>query len=255
MTSPRLLRVHALMLIALATSACADVKTGTDGTNAEIPESYIRADPHPRLVLEVDAVEGITPRDAASSYAVERLGAVLDKPEGIEWTADGTLTPGGSDHVWTFVELQELADESYDLEVDDDTAKIHVIYVDGSYENPGVLGVAWANRHLVMFAERLEESCDRPLIGERLCAVAESSVLLHELGHVIGLVDNGVEMVEPHKDAEHGAHDESDECVMYWAYEGVDIIDVLADRLSLGGSSAELDFGPNCQADLAAVRD
>lgn len=245
-----------LLLLALLAGGCLDAATtknnGTGGGgDAAIPESYIRAEPHGRLVFELDTVEGVAPRQASLNYAAERLGAVLEKPDGLEWTADETISSRGADHVWTFEELETLADETFDLEVDDGTAKIHVIYVDGSYENENVLGVAWANRHLVMFSGTLESSCDRPLVGESLCEVAESSVLLHELGHVVGLVDNGVEMVEPHADEEHGAHDESDECVMYWAYEGVGVIDVLASRLT--GSSPELDFGPNCKADLAAV--
>ena len=245
----------ALLLLALLASACVDADTkqnnGKGGGSAAIPASYIRAEPHSRLVFELDTIEGVTPRTASMDYAAERLGAVLEKPGGLEWTADETIASRGADHVWTFDELQTLADETFNLEVEADTAVIHVIYVDGSYEDENVLGVAWANRHLVMFSGTLENSCDRPLVGESLCEVAESTVLLHELGHVVGLVDNGVDMVEPHADEEHGAHDESDECVMYWAYEGVGVIDVLASRLT--GSSPELDFGPNCKADLAAV--
>lgn len=217
-----------------------------------ITNTYITSTDQTRLVFELDVVEGESARQAAKDYVVAKLGAVVDKPDGLEWKSDGTFASRGADHKWTFSELQKLAKEQLDLEVPANTSKIHVMYVDGTYEDGNVLGVAWANKHLVMFSDVLEANCSRPLLGDRLCAAAESSVLLHEVGHVIGLVDNGVEMVEDHKDAEHGAHDSNEDCVMYWAYDGVQVLDVIASRLT--GTSSELDFDAACKADLAAAR-
>lgn len=226
---------------------------GNNGGAPPVPEAYIRGDQATRLVFELDTVDGITAREAARDYVSQKLGAVVDKPDGIEWVSDGTIESRGADHVWTFDELEELAYDQFGLEVAEGTEKIHVMYVDGSYEEDNVLGLAFSNRHIVMFHDVLDASCSRPLLRERLCPPAESSVLLHEVGHVIGLVDNGVDMVADHKDADHGAHDVSEDCVMFWAYEGVGIIDVVEARLT--GTSPELDFGEACKADLAAVRE
>ncbi len=217
-----------------------------------LPDDYIRSEQASHLVFELDAVAGIAPRAAAKAYVVDRLGAVADKPGGITWTTDGTIPSRGADHVWTFEELKVLARETYDLAVPATTAKIHVLYLDGSYETNSVLGVAWSNRHLVIFSKVLERACSQVLLSAQMCPAAESSVLLHEVGHVIGLVDAGVEMVTNHKDPDHGAHDSSDSCVMYWAYDGVGVLDVLAGRLT--GASPELDFDAACRADLAALR-
>ncbi|MCR9077406.1 MAG: hypothetical protein NXI07_15325, partial [bacterium] len=63
---------------------------------------------------------------------------------------------------------------------------------------------------------------------------------------------NGLDMVTPHRDADHGRHDESDECIMYWAFESRSGISSIRERL-LGGSLP--DFDANCLADVARVRD
>lgn len=48
----------------------------------------------------------------------------------------------------------------------------------------------------------------------------EQSTLVHEVGHAMGLVNNGVPMIESHQDKEHGAHCSNPDCVMYYANEG-----------------------------------
>ncbi len=223
-----------------------------DGTPYERPVDYVRSTAATKLVFELDTIEGVDPRPEALDYVVDRLRGRISKPDGIEWRPDATIASRGADHVWTFEELQELADEQADLSVEPGEISIHVLYLDGAYEDESVLGVAWSNRHLAMFSGTLESSCDQLLVGDSVCEAAESSVLLHEVGHVLGLVDNGLEMVEDHADPEHGAHDESEDCVMYWAYEGVGILDALTGPLT--GSGGELDFGDDCVADLAAAQ-
>lgn len=244
--------IHVLVVAALAAGCSPSDDDDSPGSSQE-PQTYISSDTHTRLVFELDAVDGVTPRAEALDYVVDRVGAVVDKPDGLEFVVDSTIESRGSDHIWTFEELQQLAKETLDLNVEEGTAKIHVLYLDGSYESDGgvTLGVAWKNKHLAMFSDAIDSSCDRPLVGDRLCRIAESSVLLHEVGHVLGLVNNGIDMVEDHQDDQHGAHDESEDCVMYWAYESAQIIDVLVERLA--GDSPELDFDAQCKADLAAA--
>jgi predicted Zn-dependent protease len=48
----------------------------------------------------------------------------------------------------------------------------------------------------------------------------EQATIIHEMGHAMGLVNNGVTMVTPHQDTEHGAHCSNPECVMYYSNEG-----------------------------------
>jgi hypothetical protein len=79
----------------------------------------------------------------------------------------------------------------------------------------------------------------------------EQSTLVHELSHSIGLVDNGVPMVAPHKDAAHGAHCNNSNCVMYWLNEGAADARTFAINRVLTGSS--ILFDDACLADVDAL--
>lgn len=220
-------------------------------------ERYIRGDLDRRLVIELDAVSGIGPRPAAVTDVVARLSGLLDKPDGIQLVPSDTLATRGRDHAWTFADLAALARERFDDDPTPGTVAMHVLWVDGHYETDSstsvTLGLAWGHRHIVMFHDTIEAACDGLILREQVCTAAQTSVWLHEVGHVIGLVDNGLPMVRPHRDADHGAHDASDQCLMYWAFEGRGGVQILRDRLLGGG--AMIDFDDACRADIAAIRD
>jgi hypothetical protein len=189
-----------------------------------------------------------------------RLAALLDKPGGVEVVVDQDLGASGPGKVWSFGELDTLARQTANLGVTADTVKIHVLFLDGEYGTPEggtVLGLAWNQVNLAIFAESIEDGCAALGLGvleRQLCADAEQAVWLHEIGHVIGLVDNGLPMVLNHEDSAHPAHDHDANCVMYWAYEGDAVLQRIADDLLQTGNSA-LDFDQACRNDVAAVRD
>lgn len=225
-------------------------------------ERLIRGDVDTRLVLEVDSVPGFEPRAGVVDQAAMAVAPLLDKPDGITSMPGGTVASRGEDHAWTVEELHETANATFDLEVPAGTIKLHVLFVDGFYanESPGgrTLGVALNDTHVVLFKARLTSTCRSagagPLLEDELCTLAEVSVLVHEIGHAIGLVNNGLAMVTPHEDTAHPAHDTNRECVMYWAYEGGDLLGTLLTRL-IGGNRGPLPFDDACRADVAAIRD
>lgn len=258
------------VLLALALAGCppdpgsADDAGPTDAASvlADAPgerprhERYLRGDVDTRLVIELDVVAGAEPRAGVTADLVTRLSTLLDKPAGIE-VVMGSIASRGVDHAWTEAELFALGDETFANEAPPGTVVMHVMWLDGHHERDGasgaILGVAWAHTHIAVFESTIESSCDgQPLLGDRLCATAQYGVWLHEVGHVLGLVDNGTPMVTPHLDADHGHHDSDDGCLMYWAYESSAGLDALASTL-LGGGAAP-DFDAACLADLAAVR-
>jgi len=244
--------------VSLGIAACG----GDGGDELDRHLRYIRGDTYPALAMEVDYVTNFGPRTGVASELEDELPELLDKPDGVEVRLDEELAQRGSNHTWTFEELDALADETTDMQVDDETAKIHVMFVDGEYESEDddatILGLAWRHRHIAIFKETLEESCEQRGLpgpfGRRICARAEKTVWTHEVGHVIGLVDNGLEMVDDHRDAEHGKHCNNDECVMYWAQRTGDIFGRLRDRFERGNESA-LGFDDNCRQDIETARE
>jgi hypothetical protein len=236
---------------------------GIEGTAPERPLDYVRAAPFPRLVLELDHTEGRAPREEVVERLLADLEEILDKPDGIALVHDGILPVRGDDHVWDFAALQALATEHFDLEVAPGTLKIHVLFLDGRYENENVLGVAWGNRTAVVFRDRVESLCQQRLdivSREAACRHGEHGVLLHEIGHVLGLVNNGLEMHADHEepDPDRARHCEHDDCVMYWAYARPAAFDLIRDRIGGGVGGGDQDryatFGPACRADFEAAR-
>lgn len=232
---------------------------GTDGgpPARERWERYIRGDQDRRLVIELDVVAGAEPRASAERDLIARLTTLLDKPDGIEIVRSDTISSRGAEHAWTQDEVFALADETFDDASPAGTVTMHVMWIDGheagDTASGATLGYAWAHTHIVMFHDTIEDNCFRdPLLGDRVCASAQYIVWLHEVGHLIGLVDNGVPMVTPHNDADHGAHDVDSDCVMYWAMEGRSGLDLIYENILGGGPS--IDFDPACVADIDAIR-
>jgi hypothetical protein len=224
---------------------------------------YIRSTPFSKLVLEIDSVAGQEPHSSVPARIVERFSEILDKPAGIEVVLDDTLPAHDTGFVWSNEDLDQITTSSFDGDPDSDTLAIHITYLDGQSggdgENGVILGVAWGWLQVVMFKETIETSCGGlGLIGalnEQACEEAEFSILSHEIGHVLGLVDNGLPMVDDHRDpqTEHGAHDVDPDCVMYWAYEGQGLFDRIGARL-LAGEDTSLPFCQHCLNDLNAVK-
>jgi hypothetical protein len=228
------------------------------------------AEPPPRLLrylssatdrslrIELDSVAGLEPHESSVTYLRDKFSALLEKPDGISFAADETLDPVGEAHEWTFAELDAYA-RAHATDDEAGPVTIQALFVDGRYESEGsgtVLGLAWGHRYIALFQDPIRSPCSSGVLGalqQENCEIAERNVWAHELGHVIGLVDNGVVMGVDHRDPDHGRHDVSDACLMYWAYDGPQIFDALLGRIA-AGSTPDLDFCAQCQADIAAVR-
>lgn len=260
-------RAVAMSIFCLLAVACrrGDDGGGADASTGDVPRTslLVRGAPFPRLVVEVDSVPGMEPDEQNQADLAAVLASIIDKPAGIEVVGDGALDSRGADHAWSFAELMELADSSFDRPLADDAIAVHAMFIDGHSADDSsagvILGLAWSHTHIAIFEQTIRDMCDAsslpPLLAERQCRGAELAIWTHESGHLLGLVDNGLPMARDHRDPDpdHGAHDASDQCVMYWAYEGQALFDLIGDRL-LSGGDAEVPFDQACLDDLAAER-
>lgn len=232
-----------------------DVDSGPDAGPVPRFEQYIRGDRAARLVFEVDSFPGNEPSAAVQSDFIASARSIVDKPGGVELVLDGVLE--AHPDPWTIEELRALAEATRDLDVGGDAIGIHILYVDGRFEIDGVLGAAFTDRDLVIFRDRMDQQCDSagvPLMRDQLCETAEVTILVHEFGHLLGLVNRGLPMVVDHEDPEHPGHDADPDCVMYFAFEGADAFDSLLTRF-LGGDTEPLGFCDPSRNDVNALRD
>jgi hypothetical protein len=82
-------------------------------------------------------------------------------------------------------------------------------------------------------------------LGKPSATTLETTVSLHEFGHILGLTNNGTPMQSAHQDEPNGKHCNNKDCLMYWAVENSNIISTLT-----GGNIPQLDA--QCVADLKA---
>jgi len=120
-------------------------------------------------------------------------------------------------------------------------------YHDGKQERTDVLGVSLGKTGVIaMFKPVIDNTSFSPKIRR----FVEQSTLIHEFGHAIGLVNNGVEMVVPHQDTANGAHDSNSKCVMYYANEGASAAAQYVQQYLVTGN--EVLFDSQCLSDVSA---
>jgi len=243
--------------------------TDTATTEADEPARTVELfgpAPHPALTVRVHARAGSEPTEAALDLLRDALADLqtsghVVKPGGV-LVERGTVGPAGTQAEYTFADLDAALDAVRGPYIVGDAAVVHVLYSDGRFDHGGpgtVLGFAYGGAHVVMMRDGIDDACEGsafdllpgPLVNTA-CETLEAAVLLHELGHLFGLVDNGLAMVEDHVDAEHGAHDIDEDCLMYWAADTSDYASTLATRF-LSGDTAVPGFDDACLADMAAA--
>lgn len=94
-----------------------------------------------------------------------------------------------------------------------------IFFVRGEYaENSNVLGFHISNTYtMAVFKDVIARSGSTE---ERIPQYVEQATIIHETGHALGLVNNGLPMKAAHQDSGHGSHCNEPTCVMYWQNEG-----------------------------------
>ena len=101
---------------------------------------------------------------------------------------------------------------------------IHILYLNGEFEdNNNALGIAYKGSSFAMFQEKIEDAAFLFISAQDI----EKAVLVHEYGHLLGLVNMGYTSPHDHEDPDHPHHSNNEESVMYWAIESQDFYNQL----------------------------
>jgi hypothetical protein len=197
----------------------------------------------PKIQIEIDAVKGYAPTRSAVDLLVQRLRSVADKPGGIQVLPYGTL-PGQDE--WSVDDLRK-ADQKYrNYHSSPDVAVIHILYVNGSSAE-GALGVAFASGGCALFIQGIREGALPTVSAESV----EKADIVHEVGHLLSLVNIGYTSPRDHEDPNHRGHSNNIESVMYWQIDNVGVFAVFRGLNRVPPT----DFDADDRADLRDVKD
>ncbi len=198
------------------------------------------------MVIELVYVEGFEPSQTAVDNFISFLTNRTFKPNGI--TVEKRSIPSPGKDSFTIEEIADIEREARTKYNTDTEIAVWALFIDGKSandsENSVTLGSAYWNTSFVIYQETVQNLSNSPLEPNR--SVLETTVINHELGHILGLTDLGSDMQEDHEDAEHPKHCNVEECLMYWSAE------TGAGIANMAGMNSAPQLDAFCLADLKA---
>lgn len=260
MTARRLTPIIlAILVVAAPGVSCGDsspVGPGDDnGPNGPDPYShtlgagasandFLSGESYTELVVEIDYMTGHAPDSDALDQLATFLEARLNKTT-ITFRTPTEIAAGGQ-QTYTVSDIRSLEEANRDDFTEGGTLTAYMLFVDGTFEQENVLGVAYYNTSTAYFGGAYEEASGG--LGQPSRTLTEATSFRHEFGHLFGLVaidGSGTEMQTEHQDEAHGHHCDNDQCLMYYAIESTDLFGGV-----LGAEIPSLD--QNCIDDLRA---
>jgi hypothetical protein len=168
------------------------------------------------------------------------LNSVCNKPGGVNVVQTQISANGTTLSIDSIQAIEKRNRANYTQST---TISLYVLITDGAYATAEVLGVSYLNTSTCLLGKTIYDNSGG--FGQVSRSSLVSTVLEHELGHLLGLVNSGTPMVINHEDTTHASHCTNKNCLMYYASETTDVMSVL-----MNSSIPQLDS--NCKNDLRA---
>lgn len=247
MRPPGFVLAVSLVLLLAALSGCFHARSAAPGGAAR---DFLQGNPYSKLVVEIDFQASKPPADSAVELLKKTADERLNKPGGIQVEKTSFST---SESQWSAAKLRDLESSKRGRRTGGDTAALYVLYLGGSYAgdtaDSKVLGVAFGPSSVAIFKDNIESAgLSLGPIPVFTTVDIERSVLVHEFGHILGLVNLGTPMVKNHEDPDpkHAGHSSNKGSVMYWAIESNAISRAF-------GNTPPTEFDADDKADLKAA--
>jgi len=219
---------------------------GNDQNVGVSAQDFLTSDTYSNLVVEIQYASGYEPPQGAVNNLQSLLNERLNKPGGVSITTTEIAAPGQD--TYSTADLRAIEDNNRTQFTNGNTIAAYFFFADGGFsqdtENSKILGVAYRNTSMALFQETIENNSGG--VGQPSTSLLTSTVMNHEFGHILGLVNNGTPVQSDHHDAANGAHCDVEDCLMYWQAE------TSGGLGDLVGMSSPPPLDPQCIDDLQA---
>lgn len=163
-----------------------------------------------QIVVELDWVAGREPAAKAKEILAARLQEVSHKS--VKFGGGNQVSPGGP---WTIDDIATLSLNRNTHSVEP-SLSLYIAFLDGrAEENKFALGRVVASTVIAIFPDVIKNFTP-PNVD---IADVQAGSMVHELGHLLGLVNLIYDSPRPHADPNNPQHSKNPKSVMYHAYE------------------------------------
>ncbi|MBA3902010.1 MAG: peptidase, partial [Bacteroidetes bacterium] len=235
MEQMRRLTLLIILLLTIA-SGCRKKEDPVKSETQIIPNDLLSADTYKKLTVEVQYIDGYAPSEQSLENMRIFLHERLNKPDGIKIVKKAINSPRKSSY--TINEIKEIEKENRTQNTEGSHLTAYFFFADADYAgnsgNSKVLGAAYGKTSMVIFEKTVKDYSGG--LTQPPVAKLETTIILHEIAHILGLVNNGTPMETAHQDVNHGKHCNNQKCLMYYTVETTDVVANL-----LGGDIPVLD--------------
>ena len=246
------LKLFTLSFLLLAIESCSKKDTVSNSNLPEInsennkvvgasANDLLSTSRYTSVKIEIQYMPGFQPDAAATNNLVSFINSLINKSSGVSVVQTQIAAAGNT--VLSLNDIATIEKNNRTVYTSGSQLGVYFLYTNGGYTESNVLGLAFRNTSLCILGKTIHDNSGA--VGQASRTKLESTVLEHEFGHILGLVDLGSPMQTNHKDAAHGNHCNNSNCLMYYASETTDALGFL-----ITGNIPTLDA--NCKADLTA---
>ncbi len=182
-------------------------------TDFEKSQWFLSDDEYDKIKIEYDYVEGCRPKNESLEFFNQKVSEICGEKDQVIDVMDDKIKEKDVKINYREEEVIQLGDTYQDIEREGKTVPLHVIYLNGLYEEKNVLGLTYNHMHIVLFKQSISRVVNASSWqSEDPEKDMENSVLLHEFGHIISLV--GIGYQSDHEIERHHCNEEAGECVM-----------------------------------------
>jgi hypothetical protein len=167
------------------------------------------------LQIEIQYMHGYAPDPAALNNLTVFLKGLLNKPNGIKIIQKEIPASTLFSLPLNYIVNNERRTRVYFT--GNGVITVYVLITNGYYSDNNILATSYWNTSFCIFGKALNDNSGQ--IGQVSNSILMTTIMEHEFGHLMGLVDQGSPMQVNHKDATNGAHCSNPNCLMYYNVE------------------------------------